>query len=218
MSSRAVLPAKIQQQIIDQLYGDFASLCNCTLTCRAWVPHSRSLLLRAIRITTGSASDALLDYFREKIELRPLVQSLATAPAPTERTRLLGTYPALLFGMLPNLRRWEIRAPVNAEINSSPVSFHPTTLTQLRCSPITELHVSSIQFTSHTDFIRLLSSILRLRVLECTDLRFSVGKAKASTAVHRRLRLSTLQVSNLKYLEECGSNRCPPDLLRHRVG
>ena len=222
MSFPPTLPTEIEENIIDQLDSDFSSLRNCALTCRAWVPRCRFLLLRAIRITTRSTSDVLLDYFQERTGMRPLVQSLATAPIPTERTRLLGTYPALLFGILPNLRRWEIRAPVDGGTDPSLISFHQTTLTHLRCSPITELHVSSLRFRSHADFICLVSSIRRLRVLECTNLQFSGGKAKPSTAapppLRRPLHLSTLQVSTFKHLGMYRGHKFTLGLFRRGIG
>ncbi len=200
----AILPVEIEEKIIDELDNDFATLCSCALTCRTWLPRSRSLLLRAVRVATRSSWDAVVDYFEDNPDMRPLVQSLATAPAPTERTRLLGTYPASLFRMLPNLRRWELRAPGGAENNSPKVFFHRTTLILLRCSPITELHLASLQFPSQAEFLRLLSSIPLLRVLECTEIQFTKPKGPSSTTSQRLprrpLRLSTLQVSKLIYL------------------
>ncbi|KAM5538660.1 hypothetical protein V8D89_007689 [Ganoderma adspersum] len=194
---RARLPIEIQEHIIDHLVNDVVSLRNCALTCRVWLPRSRSLLLCAFRIATRSSWDAAIDYFQENDRMRPLVRSITMAPAPTERMWLLGTYPSLLFRMLPNLRRWEIRAPVDAEKGMPRVVFHRTTLIQLRFSPITELHVSSIQFSSLTDFVRLLSSIPLLRVLEYTEIQFARAKGISSTTgtplLRRPLSLSTLQ-------------------------
>ncbi len=193
------LPIEIEDRIVDQLVDHPASLRNCSLTCRAWLPRSRFHLFGTIRIRTKSVLDAVLDYFQAKPHMRTLVRSLVMAPTATERTRLLGTYPASLFQMLPNLRRWEMRAPVDAKTNAPRVSFHPTTLIQLRCSPITELHVSSMQFTSTAEFVRLITSIPRLRVLQCADVRFGTTNGiplnAASRFPRRPLGLSTLQVS-----------------------
>ncbi|KAI1794828.1 hypothetical protein LXA43DRAFT_882924 [Ganoderma leucocontextum] len=196
----APFPIEIEEHIIDQLVDHFASIRNCSLTCRAWVPRSRFHLFGAVQITTGSALDAVLDYFQTNPHMRPLVRSLATAPTPTERTRLLGTYPASLIRMLPNLRRWEMRAPlVDAKNHPPKVFFHRTTLIQLRCSPITELHVSSIHFPSQGEFVRLISSIPLLRVLQCSDVHFGTTNGipfnNASPLRRRPKGLSTLQVS-----------------------
>ncbi|PIL22878.1 hypothetical protein GSI_15574 [Ganoderma sinense ZZ0214-1] len=207
MPFRATLPVEIEENVIDQLEGDFASLRNCALTCRAWVPRSRTLLLRAVRIATRSSWNDVEDYFEANPDMRPLVQSLATAPIATERTRLLGTYPASLFKTLPNLRRWEIRGPVDAKDDASPkIFFHRATLTQLRLSPISELHVSTLQFPSQADFVQLLSSIPHLRVLECTEIQITKAKGTSSTArlppLRRPLRLSTLQICQGKRADE----------------
>ena len=142
--------------------------------------------------------------------MRPLVRSLVIDPGtPTERTRLLGIYPASLFVLLPNLRRWDMRAPVDAKTNPSvqKVSFHPTTLIQLRYSPITELCVSSMQFTSRGEFVRLISSLSHLRVLQYTNVTF-VPSTTASHNPRRPLGLSTLQVSGRVYL--VGQRSCQP--------
>ena len=196
-------PIDIEEHIIDQLVDHFASLRRCSLTCKAWVPRTRFHLFGTIRIATKTAWNAVLDYFQNNPHMRPLVRSLLVAPTPTERTRLLGTYPASLFQMLPNLHRWEMQVPVDAETNQK-VSFHPTTLIQLRYSPITELRVSSIQFTSRGEFLRLVSSLPRLSVLQSSDVTFGPTNGVPSTAASRHPRrplgLSTLQASGRGYL------------------
>ena len=196
-------PIDIEEHIIDQLVDHFASVRRCSLTCKAWVPRTRFHLFGTIRIATKTAWNAVLDYFQNNPHMRPLVRSLLVAPTPTERTRLLGTYPASLFQMLPNLHRWEMQVPVDAETNQK-VSFHPTTLIQLRYSPITELRVSSIQFTSRGEFLRLVSSLPRLSVLQSSDVTFGPTNGVPSTAASRHPRrplgLSTLQASGRGYL------------------
>lgn len=188
----APFPVDIEEHIIDRLAEHVAPLRNCSLTCRAWLLRSRYHLFRTIRISTKAIRDAIVDYFQETPHMRCLVRSLAILPAPAERLQLLGTHPAILFQILPNLRRWEMGVPGG---DAPKVCFHRTTLIQLRCSPITELRLSSIQFTSKGEFMRLVSSIPLLRVLECVDVSF--GTANGVLFRRRPLGLSTLQVSEL---------------------
>ncbi|TBU61892.1 hypothetical protein BD310DRAFT_765042, partial [Dichomitus squalens] len=164
-------PIEIEEHFIDALSDDFRSLRSCSLTCQSWLPRSRLHLLRRIRIQTRTALDSVLEFLERHPHTRSLIRSVAMAPGPMERTRLFEVYPVTLLRELPNLCRWEIRAPtLDKKSGPQKLAFHKTVLAHFRYSPITEFHISFVSFTSHAEFIRLLMSLPSLRVLEYHDI------------------------------------------------
>lgn len=67
----AILPPELDDRIIDFLWDDPPSLCNCALTCRAWLPASRYNLYHTIHLSTRRV---FWDLVRTAI--------IATAPPP----------------------------------------------------------------------------------------------------------------------------------------
>ena len=196
-------PTEIEEHFIDHLTDDPRSLRSCSLTCHSWLPRSSPHLFRKIRIETRTALDSLLEHLERCPETRSLIRSVAMAPGPMERTRLFEVYPATLLRALPNLRRWEIRAPIlDKKSGPQKISFHKTALTQFGYSPITEIHISTVQSASQAEFIRLVLSFPCLRVLEYTDVR--CAEKEDLMAMRRLIRrrapqLTALQVSQQLY-------------------
>ncbi|TBU23211.1 hypothetical protein BD311DRAFT_810932 [Dichomitus squalens] len=210
-------PIEIEEHFIDALSDDFRSLRICSLTCQSWLPRSRLHLLRRIRIQTRTALDSVLEFLERHPHTRSLIRSVAMAPGPMERTRLFEVYPVTLLRELLNLCRWEIRAPtLDKKSGPQKLSFHKTVLAHFRYSPITEFHISSVSFTSHAEFIRLLMSFPSLRVLEYHDIRCTEkGGTMAMDALVRRrpLKLTTLQAQHWQNAEE-GTLSCLLGLTR----
>ncbi|KAH9949039.1 hypothetical protein B0H21DRAFT_657676, partial [Amylocystis lapponica] len=86
-------PREITDHIIDCLRRDPKALCNCALTCRAWLPRSRHNLFHTLSINSFAALEALasisrmpriLPHFNVVHEL-----SLHSAPVHTPFVHLL---------------------------------------------------------------------------------------------------------------------------------
>ncbi len=145
------LPLEVEESIIDHLSDDTEALRNCALTCRSWATRSQFHLFRAIRVKTRAQLDALYDYFDAHPRRRTLVHSVTMAPgSPKELGYLLGIFPPTLLTKLPNVRTWAIEGADDADPTAFSrrriLSFHKTTLTQLRYTGVEELHLSHILF------------------------------------------------------------------------
>jgi len=49
------IPLEIHQEIVHNLSGSIETLKACSLVCRAWLPSTRSLLFRAVKLSSDQA-------------------------------------------------------------------------------------------------------------------------------------------------------------------
>ncbi|OCH92646.1 hypothetical protein OBBRIDRAFT_886129 [Obba rivulosa] len=95
------LPAEILDVIFQSLDTyDHTSFRNCSLTCRAWLPFSRTRLFRILRPGFGHRTFAHLDeILRTSPDTGPYVKELFTSPTSLEHFVAL----ALRFGAVETL-------------------------------------------------------------------------------------------------------------------
>ncbi|KAI0333676.1 hypothetical protein GY45DRAFT_1432114 [Cubamyces sp. BRFM 1775] len=70
------LPAEVTDQIIFFVWPDRQALCQCALTCRAWLPASRHQLFREVEICSTQAYDALVCHVLHSDAMRPWLASV----------------------------------------------------------------------------------------------------------------------------------------------
>lgn len=191
------LPTEVEENAIDYCADDIATLRRCALTCRDWLPRSRIHLFSAIRLSTREDIHSLCDFLDAHPARRTLICSIIMAPTVSE-TRpafLLETFPVQLLSRLPKLCGWALRNDLASDRKRN-VYHHPIILRQLRISsPVVDLELVSLNFTSLTVFLRFITSFTRLRHLRCNTIWFDHEPGALKPYGIGTLQLTTFQVS-----------------------
>lgn len=111
--ARAEMPTEVYEGIIDALGPDCATLAQCALTCRAWLPRSRYNLYRR----TTLRSQAQLSSFSQTLHNSPvgsepcpadIVEELILWPMGITQRMFVNSACITLAGDLPRLKELSI--------------------------------------------------------------------------------------------------------------
>ncbi|KAH9948651.1 hypothetical protein B0H21DRAFT_845292, partial [Amylocystis lapponica] len=172
-------PLEITDHIIDCLRGSPGALCNCALTCHAWLPRSRYNLFHTMSICSLAALETLVSIsrmphilphfdavYRLSIYETPSHLIPRTARRQTKTARV-----GLFTHLLPLLLPQAFRTTRVLEItNTDWCRFPPHPSTRFHRSifgSVTELGLTCCKFGSCNEFVRLISSfpsLLHLRL------------------------------------------------------
>ncbi|CCM01083.1 uncharacterized protein FIBRA_03131 [Fibroporia radiculosa] len=109
------LPQEVYDLVIDHLWDDKVSLAACSLTCRAWLPSSRTHIFRDIHLKSPSACFRFKNLL-ETSTIAPLVRKMAVQayhflhkhPALRDEDTMWESRIPTLLSLLPGLIELEI--------------------------------------------------------------------------------------------------------------
>lgn len=154
-------PPEVTDRIIDFLWADRTSLCNCALTCRAWVPASRYHLFHTLRIWSREAFDTLThkSCIPATAEMFRFVQHLSIRERSGPAFAHL--VPPLLVSKLPNVTSMDIH-----DFSISTTSPDPSFFAVLgRFRKVTALQLRNVNLGLVWDMSMLLCSFPSLSQL-----------------------------------------------------
>jgi len=157
------LPLDIYQLIMDfaSSHRDLYTMRSCSLTCRAWLPHSRAHLFGYLSLNGEDAFHRYVAFTKEYPNIPYFVHTLlihARVITPETSWRWPSLLPILLARNLTSLRELDIRLPL--------VSQHPSfymTLSQFKA--LTLLSVSGPIHATVYDFILMVVAFPCLKSL-----------------------------------------------------
>ncbi|KAH9830150.1 uncharacterized protein C8Q71DRAFT_380273 [Rhodofomes roseus] len=165
----AGLPLELWWQIIDQLQYDWLTLLACGVVCRGWRARAQSYLPQGYRRTVELYSQrdvASLSRFARVRNLQAQTVQIHGNPHSGSIAHL-GTFAAMLSGRLCHLNELHVMYGI---WETGTVD----TCTLFRClsthSAIRHLRLCGVTLPSTTALLRLLSSLPRLRSLDCVDI------------------------------------------------
>ena len=204
------LPTELLELVIDQASDDPATLRSLSVTCRAFLPRSRSYLFSGICIRTVEQMESSSDFLDKHTWLPPLVHRVTLAYESAEskswpNARVVDIVPVHLLTRLPNLRVWKTGpVVVNNTAHQASLSLHRYTLSLYRSTStcIHRLELRTVHFDCLADFIGLISSFNSIHTLTCYNIDFRRDEEfNASLYVGRTGRLSCpLQISTLEVI------------------
>ncbi|KAI0696383.1 hypothetical protein C8T65DRAFT_663770, partial [Cerioporus squamosus] len=194
------VPLELLEHIVDSIsddevdevdhYSDFdeyRTLRACCLVCRALLPRSRCNLLRRVRIMNMAQLGSfawMLDNIDNADENRSLVLelvifSVAEKPSPAE------SFAPVITGKLPKLRCLRLRTemgPVPDPEMRPALELHRGALACLSSlHQVVELQLFGLRFLQFKHFLRLVSSLPKLSVLQCMQLWFNPSGARSTS-------------------------------------
>ncbi|KAH9949116.1 hypothetical protein B0H21DRAFT_173028 [Amylocystis lapponica] len=187
-----VLPLEITDHIIDYLRGRSTALCNCALTCHAWLPRSRYNLFLKMFIGSFASLEALvsvsrmphmLPHFKELYQLRLHTSDVWWPPEsrhvmrPITDRPFVHLLPLFFPQLLQTAKVLKICFTDWSAFPSHPATqFHQSTLPSL-----THLTLNSCTFGSLNQCVRLISAFPSLSHLSLFDIAWhnhgSIGTA-----------------------------------------
>lgn len=161
------IPLELIENILDFLC-DIRDLYNCTLVCRAWYHHTRTLLYSRIEIRGRKPYEALAQLSLRCAQTRQclsLTHTLYFAQAvDADRRSHSGenyyqTLPLVFGGSLPNLQTLIFRNCLSPPYHSSFV------ISLTRFTEVAHLNLDTFTVSSYIDLLRIILSLPQLRAL-----------------------------------------------------
>ncbi|KAH9948634.1 hypothetical protein B0H21DRAFT_219875 [Amylocystis lapponica] len=208
--SSPTFPPEIIDRIIDCLRGHPSDLCNCALTCHAWLPRSRYNLFHTMSICTLEALESLasiscmphiLPHFHAVHQLsledarRPSAAQ-SKKSATSKRKARVRPFMHLLPLLLPHaLRSTRVLEITRADWRAFPP--HPSTrLHRSTFESVTTLTLSGCWFGSCNEFVRLISSFPSL--LHLSLINSAWDNERSPGAAHPPPALKSLSFSSTR--------------------
>lgn len=182
-------PQELTDYIIDFLWDDRASLLNCCLTCRAWLPASRFQLFCRVNLQSQSTFDYIKGIVLRRLEMRRHlrhIHQLSISPPNNEVDWPVGQpwahlVPYVLAGQIPHLGCLYMR-----NFSSRSLPLHPTFFAQLcRLRSLTWLAFHDSIFPNINVFHRLICSLPFLSTLALDCVSFGSHCTLSPTAFHK---------------------------------
>ncbi|KZT04863.1 uncharacterized protein LAESUDRAFT_744085 [Laetiporus sulphureus 93-53] len=182
-------PTEVFEHIISFVWPDRRTLIACSLTCRAWLPRSRSNLLYSIDLQTAKE----LRRFSRLITAQPqLNDRIRELNIESKDGKLAGCFPLMLARKLTRVEHLRVYRPKDLRIFSQ---LFLTTMAAF--TTITRLELTAIMFPSITVFVCFVSSLPNLTDLICASVRWSNEASNLPQYAHpgRRLKLRLIAFS-----------------------
>lgn len=198
-----VIPIELQEHVIDLIHDESyhnltATLWNCALTCRSWLPRTRRRLYRRVEFhaTLKKQGQLLVKVLHTSPEVADTVRELQISSDPEEeledsqkRFDVRNVAPLIvLSGKLPCLTSLYI----GHMLPHLPPARLPLMLAGF--PTLTTLELRAMAFTSFVAFQRMLAASPRLRRLSATSLAWK------STQTSINVRCSQLPCPPLTHL------------------
>ncbi|CCM01332.1 uncharacterized protein FIBRA_03381 [Fibroporia radiculosa] len=193
-------PPEITDLTIDLLNGDWQSLYNCALVCRAWFPRSRYNLLRNIRLTKHSEALMLMHRFREACipeDQSPRELSIVEDHAPDSRP-FVHTVPSIFLRTTSSMMLESLSIDGIRWREGVVPPGHPFWSSLSQLTSLTSLTLDNCRFVNFRQFQRLVYVLPQL-----SHLKISRG----TTWSRRKTPILHTHLPRLRQLEIDGCNR-----------
>ncbi|KAI0926564.1 hypothetical protein AcW1_002478 [Taiwanofungus camphoratus] len=168
-------PTEIYERIIDFLWSDRRSLLACALTCRAWLPRSRYILFYCTELWNSDQIRRFCSLVDASPYLAYLVRELNICPYPLAQFKLFEVFPSALAGKLLSVESLRIGGAHRPKLHLYPISQHFATLMS-QFTSVSTLTLGNMEFSSVTDFGRLVCSLPCLSNLTCGMLSWTTNQ------------------------------------------